>query len=489
VNHAVLLDPPVAEVDDREPAEASEGAPRLAPDAPRCRLGFALFLLVTAVLFVRPGELLPAVKDVPIYEPLMVGCLLASLPAILWQLRWPLLARQPASLCILGLLPAVVLSNLTHGDLWRARHGGLEFLKVLFYFLLLVGLVNTPSRLRTYLLVTAAFIVCTASLALLQHHGYLQIEALEAMEMREGYDGETGERVTTIRLQASGIFNDPNDFSLILTVGILTLTHLVIVGRGLLRRLLYAAPLGVLLYALALTHSRGGFLAMLAGTGVLLTARLGWRRAVPLGLVGLPLLLWAFAGRQTRIDLGDEGDTGHARVAIWRDGLQMFKASPVFGAGYGMMSRQLRVVAHNSFVHSYTELGFVGGTLFLGAFFVPLRLLRKRAVEGTAAVHEEEQPGDDPEPDEEAIVREELRQWRPCVLAVLAAYGVGLCSLSRAYTVTTYLILGTAAAYLTLLTACGASATTVPSGKSVRQLLVASVGFLVCLYVFVRVVA
>jgi O-antigen ligase len=30
--------------------------------------------------------------------------------------------------------------------------------------------------------------------------------------------------------------------------------------------------------------------------------------------------------------------------------------------------------AHNAFVHTYVELGFLGGTLFLGAFYCALRM-------------------------------------------------------------------------------------------------------------------
>ena len=488
---AVLIDSqPLHEGSERADGGDRAADVTLEPPVPRCGLGFALFLLVTTVLFIRPAELLPALKDTPIYEPLVVACLLASFPAVLRQLRWGALSRQPVMLCVLGLLPAVVLSQLANGQIWRAQNGGTEFLKVLLYFLLLVGLVNTPARFRRYLLVTAALIFCAASLALLQHHGFLKLEALEAMAMREGYDEETGERVTTIRLQASGIFNDPNDFSLILTVGILTLTHLCILGGGRVPRLFYVAPLAVLLYALALTHSRGGFLAMLAGMGVLFVSRLGWRRAIPLGLFGLPVLLLAFGGRQTRIDLGDEGDTGHARVTIWRDGLALFKTSPVFGVGYGMMSRNLRIVAHNSFVHSYTEMGFFGGTLFLGAFYLPALLLRRRVVEGAGAAQPvATEDADDAEEREQPQVILELRQWRPCVLAVLLAYAIGLCSLSRAYTVTTYLILGTGSAYLTLLAAHAGSQTAVPIPQLIRRLVLAGLAFLVCLSVFVRLVA
>src|SRR5205085_1542342 len=51
------------------------------------------------------------------------------------------------------------------------------------------------------------------------------------------------------------------------------------------------------------------------------------------------------------------------------------REAPLFGIGYREYSEQVGQVAHNSFVHCYTELGFFGGTAFLGAFFCTLLAL------------------------------------------------------------------------------------------------------------------
>jgi hypothetical protein len=479
------------------------------PPTPICRTGFVLFVLVTAVMFLRPAELLPSIKNLPIYEPLIVACLLASLPVVLAQFQWGLLNARPATLCVIAMLPAVFLSNLARGDLFAARMGAFNFAKTLLYYLLLVGLVNTPERFRTFLKVIVVFIFGIAALSLLNHQGILHVEALDAMEQREGYDEESGERVMTIRLQASGIFNDPNDFSLILVTGILLCTHLAWEARGLLQRLPFSLPLPVFFYALALTRSRGGFLCMLGGFSVYGICRLGWRRALPIGLVVLPVMLVVFGGRQTRIDLGDEGDTGHARVSIWSEGLQHLKGSPIFGIGQGQMLDQVGIVAHNSFVHAYTELGMVGGTLFLAAFYLPITYLRQqqkldKLEAAGAGVHgakdefdDAQASGTDDDSDQQPhapddmvpLPDSELRSWLPCMLAMVVACAVGLSSLSRTYTVTTYLILGVVGAFSILLTAGRREAApAAPFGKVFARLGVISVCFVVCLYVFVRLV-
>ena len=472
----------------RRPARVSrpDGPPAspplaaLEPAPPR--LGFVLFLMVNAVLFIRPAEIFPSLQQWPIYEVLMIGSLVASFPAIVRQFFPSSLLARPQTVFVVGILFSIFLSQIVRGQIFYAREGATEFLKVLLFFLLLLGLVTTPKRLRVFLVVTSVYIVAIAALALAHHHGIIHLDALTAMAMREGYSADLGERVVTVRLQASGIFHDPNDFSLILGVGLLVLTHLFLGSKNALFRAACVAVACVDFYALVMTRSRGGLLALLAGMGVMLVIRFGWRRAMALGALGLPLLLVAVGGRQTNFNFED-GDTGHGRVAIWRDGIAMFKASPLFGAGVGQMARELRIVAHNSFVHAFTELGLIGGPLFLGVFYVPVWMIRR--AKAPAPVVAAAGGGRAASASRDAA---ELRAWRPCILALMAAYVIGLCSLSRPYTVTTYLILGVAGAYANMASARGLIAAAPGYGFLARKLAVLSVGFLVCLYLFVNLV-
>lgn len=442
---------------------------------PQGKLGFVLFLLVNAVLFIRPAEVLPSLAALPIYEVLILCCLIASAKDILPQLGLNRMLARPVTLCVIGMFVAIVLSHASHFNLYMAREAGLAFLKVVLYYLMLVAVVSTPQRFRVFLQVIAVYILIIAGLALLNHYGFIHLEALDAMAMAEGYDEEMSERVVTVRLQASGIFNDPNDFSLILNVGILLSTHLVLREKRVVHRAALVGVLGVLMFALAMTRSRGGFLAMIVGMGVLFVSRFGWKRAMMIGALGLPLVVVAFGGRQTNINM-DGDDTGHARVAVWRDAIAMFRAAPLFGAGYGMMSEELRIVAHNSFVHSFAELGFFGGAVFLAAFYLPVSFLRENgrphAQRGWS----------------NTAVAQDLRDWRACVLAVIVSFGIGLCSLSRAYTVTTYIILGIAAAYTHLCIVHGAYPAPLPVGVMLRRVAGMSVVFLVAVWLFVKVV-
>src|SRR5262245_38701086 len=137
------------------------------------KLGFGLFILVNAVLFIRPAEVVPDLEKAPIYEVVILACLAVSLPSVLEQLSPAALSGRPITVCVLGLLAAVMLSHLSHFSPGAAYDAGFAFAKVVVYYLLLVGLVNTPGRLRCFLLWLVGFVVVLTLLALLQYHGVI----------------------------------------------------------------------------------------------------------------------------------------------------------------------------------------------------------------------------------------------------------------------------------------------------------------------------
>src|SRR5438445_4685585 len=105
-------------------------------------MDFFLFLLVNAVLFIRPGELFPALGAIPIYNIIIVINLLVTGPAIINYLSANGFSRCPTTTCVLGVLTFIFLSHIARFDFWSARYGALDFLEVVMYFLLLVVTVN-----------------------------------------------------------------------------------------------------------------------------------------------------------------------------------------------------------------------------------------------------------------------------------------------------------------------------------------------------------
>jgi hypothetical protein len=447
-------------------------------------MGFFLFLLVTATLLIRPAEQFPELRGVRIYEALILLCFAFSFGSVLEQFTVKNLETRPISLCVIGLLVAVVASQLAQGNAVAAGNSGFEFFKLVVYFVLLVGNVTTVFRLRAFVMCFGMCAVVFVTLAVLQFHEVITLPPPEpvagASELSKNSEFTSNAFVTDLelnpetgmmeeyrRLRGSGTFRDPNDISLLLTTGIfIALFCLADTQQGAFR-LLWLGPMVLFVYALSLTHSRGGLLGLLAGSAALFYARFGWRGTVLLGAPLLPVVLAFFGGRMASFS-ASEG-TGQARVQIWSDAIAAMMTSPIFGIGMGEMGSMVGKVAHNSFLNAYAELGLVGGTMFFGAFFCAgltlLWLLNNR----------------------QAIANPELRRLLPFLAALLASYIVGILSLSRVDAVPTYLLLGLVAAAANVAMGRVPALVLKFDGRLMQRMAFASVAFLSVTYMFVRV--
>jgi hypothetical protein len=427
-------------------------------------VGYFLFLLVNVVLFIRPAEVVPALNDLPIYNVLILACLACSYPIVIRQLRVENLIGNPISACVVGLLGAIVLSHLSHLHLHEMRGSAFLFIKVVLYYLLLVGLVDSTVRLRRFLYWLGWMIVVLTALALLQYHGMISVAALESYA-EEQYS-EAGDALgQIIRLCSTGIYNNPNSLSRILVTGImLGLYWLGDLREGILRTL-WVGPLVLEVYALSLTQSRGGLMALAASLFSLLYARYGAKKAALLGAMALPVAL-AFKGRQTDISLS--GGTGHQRLEIWAEGWTLFRGSPIFGIGMDQFVEEIHYVAHNSFFHCFAELGLFGGSLYTGMFFLAAWWPLKLGSTGS--------PVNDPE----------FRRLGAYLGAIVAGEAAGQLSITRSYEVPTYTLIGLAAVYLRL--ASRQPSVVVPRLTSalVGQITSVSLGLLFFLYLLMK---
>ncbi len=428
--------------------------------------GFGLFIILNVTLFIRPGEVVPELIGWPIFLVLVLLCLAVSLPQVLRHLSGRSLREKPITVCVLGLWAAVVLSLLANLSLTGAGAWGFEFLKMVVYYLLLVGLVDSPARIRRFLWWLAVLAAALTLLAVLEFHGVITLPNLKPLT-DSIYDPVTGRDIAVRRLQSSGIFHDPNDLCVMLVAGMFLSLYWLGERRAGPRRYLWLGPLLLCGYALALTQSRSGFLALLAGVLAYLYSRFGREKTILLAAAVVPALFLVFAGRQTNLSTGVA--TGQSRIQLWSDGLMLFRQQPIFGIGVDNYDRTIGHVAHNSYLQAFTEMGLLGGTLFLGAFAVALVGLHRLGSSGRR------------------IVDPELRRLHPFLLAITAAWAGGMLFLTLCYIMPTYTILGLGTVYLQ------AAATEPPlphvrfDGRLVKRMIVFSGIFLVVLYIFVRV--
>lgn len=194
---------------------------------------------------------------------------------------------------------------------------------------------------------------------------------------------------TMRRFSAAGA--DPNDFAMILALGLPIAWYLGMTYRRPLMRWICRAYLPVGLLAIALTGSRGGMLtamvAMLIVPLTMMRLSAGRRAAaisvlVVAGLVAIAYVPERIVDRLATTGLEVEDLSLGGRFKIWKAGIYAFGAKPI--AGYGTSGFKTAVtpvlggasqVAHNSFLSVLVEQGLVGFALYMSMFVIVLMAL------------------------------------------------------------------------------------------------------------------
>jgi O-antigen ligase len=436
-----------------------------APAVLRNGLGFALFVLLTGTIFTRPSEIIPGLQNAPIYAVLILACIAMFLPRMLKQLTLRSLRNNPITLCVVGLLAAVALSRVSHFAVADAADNAWIFAKVLLYYLLLVSVLEAPAKVRSFLLWLVAWMMVLAVLPLLQYHGIINLSFLIPLKERN-LDEITGQEFAVTRLIGIGIYGDPNDLAHILAAGVPICLYAL--GQRSFGKLRYGwlVPLGLFVYAIALTKSRGGFIALVTGVVTFSLLRYGWRRTLLLGILAMPALPMLLSDRQ--IDISTHEETGQQRIQVWSDALLALRSNPVFGLGAWQFGGEDDLVAHNSYLQAYAELGLFGGTLFFGMYYLALREMGRLALQSAPPVHPQ------------------LVPLLPCLTASLAAYAAGMLTLTRNFIPPTYLFPGLAAVCLGFVLPSAQASLQRVNPRLLGRLLLLSVMFVIGLHVFVR---
>jgi O-Antigen ligase len=395
-------------------------------------MAYFLFMLATATLFVRPTEIVPDLLGLPIYNTLILSCASLSFSKVVARLDPRDLSRNPISVCVLGILAAVMLSHVAHGSIRYAYEMGIEFARIVLYYFLLIALLDSTERLRHFLATIVLLVSLIALLSLLNYHDVITLVGVESLDRIE-FDAKTGEIYHVRQLQGSGIFNDPNDLCLILVTGMGAALYRMTSPAAGVSRILWGVPILLFGHVLMLTYSRGGLLALLAAVMALAQERMGAKKSALAGALFLPLALLLVGGRQANIDTSD--GSGQARIQLWAASLTLFRREPLFGVGQGLLSDAIGQESHNSFIHCFPDIGFVGGACFLGVYAGAFRALR--------ALRREPWRIADPE----------LRRMRPYLTAIVAGYAAGMITVSRSYIIPTYLVPGLVVSYTRLATA------------------------------------
>jgi O-antigen ligase len=379
----------------------------------RTTIAYSALLIFTCLYYARPEDFVPGISAVPV-EKIVGGVALVALAAGLLSGRAKRKVPLELKLLLLLLLHLIITIPFAF---WR---GGAfatvfdKFAKGVIVGLLVTLVAENFDQLRKLLFVQAASMWVTTIASLILH------------------------RTDKGRLMGAlgGIFENPNDLAINISINWPLCLAFLLASRAAIRKGFWATGLLAMLWAVVLTYSRSGLLAMVMALAICL-----WE----FGIRGRRVYLLVFAGvlvvagaavvvatphyfqRMESIIGGnmegsDDRGTWEARRQLLVDSVKMAIHHPLLGIGPGNFPAVTRTwrVTHNTYSEFAAEAGFPAMILFLAILFLAFRNLRRvRKLPGFA---------EDPE----------IRLFTSALWASLAAYVIGAFFSSTEYNLFPY---------------------------------------------------
>lgn len=333
-------------------------------------LGFAYFwlLLFLVVEFARPEDWIPGLEAAHLARMTVVLILLA-LAFSFNNISW----RMPREAIFFILLVAQLWLTVPFSPVWRmgAFNVMLGFSKVVPLVIVIYGVVRSIKRLRWILFAQAACVAAVAIVSIANRH-------------------------TSGRLQGalSGMYQNPNDFALIIDLTLPLCLALALTTRSYWKKLAWTIAMLAMIYALFLTASRGGLIALVVAALVCLWQfGIKSRRFYLILLVPVAVLVISLYGgnavrnrfEQTNLDTATQQRSTEAsssaleRKELLIRSLRVTAEHPLLGVGPGnfeIISGMWRVT-HNSYTQVSAEGGIPAFLFYVLIFWCAIVNLRK----------------------------------------------------------------------------------------------------------------
>jgi putative inorganic carbon (HCO3(-)) transporter len=319
---------------------------------------YACLLLYITAIYIRPAEIFTSWATFPFID--VLSGVTAIVAVLSLALRPRPVVNLPHDKLVLAFWAMVALSSITIW-FWSVYTAWLAFMPAVFcYFLIRAG-VRTTRQLSGVIYLLILLNVFLAVNGVIQH-----------------YTGVGLGNVTMIdgRITGTGIFNDPNDLGMTLVMT-MPFAWAIVANRdaAIFNRLWCIVAVAIILLALYYTNSRGAMVGLV--TALVWFSFLRFQR-VSAFVVATMLLLAAAAAAPSRADQITYTEvSAQSRIHSWAEGWEMLTSSPVTGVGYNRFTEFTPAVAHNSFVHTFAELGLLGAFCFVGMFYWYFKGLRR----------------------------------------------------------------------------------------------------------------
>ena len=311
---------------------------------------FVLLCLYTFFVFIRPQEYIGFFKGAPFMPIILIGMIIGLIlkPGKIFQF--------PQDRFLIFFFGMGIVSHILHFYFGGAYYYFTKFLTVLILYYVIISTLDTIEKIERYFVV---IIMLTLVLAI---HGIDQY-----FNDGIGWTGQTFAPGTT-RIRYIGIFSDPNDLSLIFLFSLPLLIYFLRQDKSFIYKIFYFLSFVIILWATILTQSRGAVMSlgsMLAYYGL---RRYGYKKGIIISLILLIPLIIVYKQAQF-LTISTEEESAYGRIDAWYAGIQMLKASPLWGVGPGMFTEYNYLTAHNSFVLCFAENGIIGYYFWLGALY------------------------------------------------------------------------------------------------------------------------
>lgn len=369
--------------DDDADAHSNDGVsnsfsrPVTAFNAPTIKRGHSLtyagLFLFSFVLLYRPYEFVTLPSSIAYW--LAVATLAVFIPSQL--MAEGTLTARPREVNLVLLLSAVALLSVVFAKESMAEGWATFtdiFARAVLMFIVIVNAVRTERRLRALLLLSLG-------------SGLL----MSAGALSDFWSGRLTVEGYRVGGQLGGIFGNPNDMALHLVTMLPIAAALAFGSRGTLKKSLYIVCVLMLVAGIAVTFSRGGFLAMAASL-LVLAWMIGRRNrfAVVAGFCMLVVSFFVLApGNYTSRIFSifdrslDAYGSADARQALLMRSIVVAVRNPLLGVGMGNFSLvSIRgQVTHNAYTQVAAEMGAAALVLYFLFIATPLRNLRRIARE------------------------------------------------------------------------------------------------------------
>ena len=317
----------------------------------------AYYLLLIYLMFVllRFHEYVPAFDGIPIMPALLIMAVIAWLSNKRSFSSPSQHTLMPLLLASMTLSTAIEINGTYAGEVLS------KFYPVVILYYLIVDAIDNNQKFRGIfkVLVFSAFIMAL--------HGIQQ--SIEGV-------GWTGMDTIRGRIRYIGIFADPNDMGLFFLTVIPMLIYLMI-RSNFIFRLVYLLALGIILYGVHLTESRGTTLGIAALIALFAARRFGIITSSVIGIAAL-IIIMGLNSRVAQIDPGEASAKG--RVDAWEEGYYMTRDNPIFGVGVGGFVIHHYRTAHNTWVLAMAELGIPGYFIWNSLMILSLIMVAKLAL-------------------------------------------------------------------------------------------------------------